>query len=272
MAPKFVDIHSHVHFAAYDEDRDEVMRRAVEEDVWMINVGTQRDTSAAAIALAERFEEGVFATVGLHPIHTEKSYHDKKETGEGAAPFTSRGEVFDVAFYEDLALHPKVVGIGECGLDYYRLSEDSVTLQKEVFVSQIELANKVEKPLMLHIRNAYRDAYELLKGHSKVHGNVHFFAGTWEEAKLFLDLGCTLSFTGVITFTDQYDEVVRNTPLERILTETDAPYITPVPYRGKRNEPLHVREVVRRIAVLKGLSFEETAEAMVANARRVFRL
>lgn len=272
MKPKLVDIHSHVHFAAYDSDRDEVMKRSLEEGVWMINVGTQRDTSESSIALSERYGEGVFATIGLHPIHTEKSYHDTKEIGEGGEAFTSRGETFDPSFYEKLALHEKVVAIGECGLDYYRLGEDSTALQKEVFVSQIELANKVGKPLMLHIRNAYRDAHELLKMHAKVRGNVHFFAGTWEEARWFLDLGFTLSFTGVITFTNQYDEVVRNTPLDVLMTETDAPYIAPIPLRGKRNEPRHVAYVAKRIAEIKGLPLEEVEEAVVSNARRVFSL
>lgn len=272
MEPKFVDTHSHVQFAAYDEDRDAVIKRTLEGGTWMINIGTQRDTSEDAIALAEKYPEGVYASVGLHPIHTDRSYHDTKEFGGEGKAFTSRGETFDFAWYEKLARHPKVVAIGECGLDYYRLSEESAAKQKEVFIEQIELANTVEKPLMLHIRNAYRDAYEILKSRAKVRGNVHFFAGTWEEAKLFLDLGFTISFTGVITFADQYDEVVRNTPLSMILSETDAPYITPIPYRGKRNEPGHVAEVVRRIATLKNLPFEDAGRTLVENARRVFSL
>ncbi len=272
MEPKFIDIHSHVQFTAYDDDRDAVIKRTLESGTWMINVGTQRDTSENAIKLAEKYPEGVFATVGLHPIHTDKSYHDAKEFGGGGEAFTSRGETFDFSSYEKLAWHPKVVAIGECGLDYYRLSKESAEKQKEVFVEQIELANTVEKPLMLHIRNAYRDAYDILKSHAKVRGNAHFFAGTWEEAKLFLDLGFTISFTGVITFAGQYDDVVRNTPLSMILSETDAPYVTPIPHRGKRNEPVHVAEVVRRIALLKSLPFEDVRQALAANARKVFSL
>jgi len=123
---------------------------------------------------------------------------------------------------------------------------------------------------MLHIRNAYADAYEIVKAHANVPGDVHFFAGTWEEGKKFLDLGFTLSFTGVITFASQYDEVIRNAPLSMILSETDAPYITPTPNRGKRNEPVHVREVVKRVAELKNLPFEEVQKTLFANARRVF--
>lgn len=275
MEPKYVDVHAHVNFKAYEEDRGEVIDRALSEGVWMMNVGTQKDTSAFAVEVAEKYEKGVYASVALHPIHTSASYHDTKELGEEGKAFTSRGEVFDTSYYEELARKDVVRAIGECGLDYYRLDEDTMEKQTRVFIEHIELANKVNKPLMLHIRSgsgrsAYKDAAEILKKHAKVKGDVHFFAGTWEEAKLFLDMGFTLSFTGVITFTHDYDEVVRNTPLDMILSETDCPYITPTPYRGKRNEPLHVREVVKAIARIKGEHEEKVRAQLVENAKRVF--
>ncbi len=278
MVPKYIDIHSHVNFKAFDEDRDEVIRRALENDTWVINVGTQLDTSKKAVEMALGYKEGVYAIIGLHPIHTGASYHDEKELGEGGKEFTSRGEIFNKEEYRKLLAQPKVVAIGECGLDYYRLEEDSIAKQKKDFIAQIELANEFDKPLMLHIRNnpkekkynAYFDALEILKKNSKVKGDVHFFAGTWEEAKGFLDFGFTLSFTGVVTFTHDYDEVIRNTPLDMIMSETDAPYVTPTPHRGKRNEPSYVREVVKKIALIKNLPEEEVALAIVANARRVF--
>lgn len=268
---KYVDVHSHLQFVAYDVDREEAYARARQEDVALITVGTQFDTSHAAALFAQE-HEGVFATVGLHPIHTSKSFHDAKELGEWNREFTSRGEVFDAAAYRALALNPKVVAIGECGLDYYRLTEETKAIQKEAFEAQIALAREVNKPLMLHIRNAYEDALAILKAHPGVRGNVHFFAGSWEIARKFLDLGFSLSFTGVITFTHDYDDVVRNMPLEQILTETDAPYITPVPFRGKRNEPLHVREVVKKVAAIRGISEEDARVATVSNAKRVFGL
>ena len=276
MEPKYIDVHSHVQFKAYDEDRDAVVERTLAEGVHMMNVGTQRDTSLAAVAMAEKYD-GVYAAIALHPVHTSKSFHDEKELGEEGKAFTSRGEEFDPAFYEELAQHPKVKAIGECGLDYYRLEEDTVARQKEVFVQHIQVANKVHKPLMLHIRSgsgrsAYEDAAELLAAHATVKGDVHFFAGNWEEAKLFLDMGFTLSFTGVITFTHDYDDVVRKTPLDMILSETDCPYITPTPFRGRRNEPMHVREVVKAIARIKGLDEEVVRKALVENAQRVFGL
>lgn len=276
--PKYIDIHSHVNFKAFDEDRDAVIREALENDTWVINVGTQIDTSRKAVEMANEYPEGVYAIIGLHPIHTGASYHDEKELGEGGAEFTSRGEVFDKDAYRELLKDPKVVGIGECGLDYYRCTPETIEKQKQAFIEQIEIANEFNKPLMLHIRNnptdkthnSYFDALDLLKIHSKVKGDVHFFAGNWEEAKAYLDFGFTISFTGVITFTHDYDEVIRNVPLDMIMTETDSPYVTPVPYRGKRNTPLYVSEVAKKIAEIKGLPEDEVAKAIIQNAKRVF--
>jgi TatD DNase family protein len=268
---KYFDAHTHVNFVAYDEDREATIQRAKDAGVGMNVVGTQKDTSAAAIALAEKYDN-IYATIGLHPIHTSKSYHDEKELGEGGKEFTSRGEAFDMKIYEEFGRHPRVIAIGECGLDYFRLDEKTKETQKDAFVQQIELANTLGKPLMLHIRNAYDDALEVLRAHAKVKGDVHFFAGDWDIAKKFLDLGFTLSFTGVVTFTHDYDEVVKNAPLDMILSETDAPYITPVPLRGKRNEPAYVEHVVRKIAEIRGEDFEGVAQQLMANARRVFSI
>ncbi|MCE9549182.1 TatD family hydrolase [Candidatus Nomurabacteria bacterium] len=285
MEPKYIDIHSHTNFIAFDADRDEVIRRSLDNDTWVINVGTQVDTSKKAVEMAHQYEKGVYAIIGLHPIHTGASFHDKKELGEEGKEFTSRGEMFNKNTYRELLKDKKVVAIGECGLDYYRMDEESITKQKNAFIEQIELANEFNKPLMLHIRNnpedktcnAYFDSLEILKQHlnSKSlpagrRGDVHFFAGNLEEAKAFLDFGFTLSFTGVITFASSYDEVIKNTPLDMIMSETDAPYVTPAPHRGKRNEPYYVKEVVKKIALIKNLPEEEVAQALVANAKRVF--
>lgn len=272
MTPKYIDIHSHVNFTAFDQDRDEVIKRALENYTWVINVGTQVDTSRKAVEMANQYKEGVYAIIGLHPIHTGASYHDKKELGEEGKEFTSRGEKFDKESYRELLKDKKVVAIGECGLDYYRMDEKSIEKQKKAFIEQIELANEFNKPLMLHIRSAYADALDILKKYSRVKGDVHFFAGTTEEAKAFVDFGFTLSFTGVITFTHDYDEVIKNTPLNMILSETDAPYVSPAPYRGRRNEPSYVREVVKRIAEIKNLPETEVTDAVVSNAKRVFKI
>lgn len=285
--PKYIDIHSHVNFKAFDEDRDEVIKRALDNDTWIINVGTQIDTSRKAVEMANKYKEGVYAIIGLHPIHTGASFHDEKELGEGGAEFTSRGETFDKESYRELLRDPKVVAIGECGLDYFRCDTEYIEKQKHAFIAQIELANEFDKPLMLHIRNnkekpelnAYMDALEILKKYSKVNpakdgarGNVHFFAGGIKEAIAFTDFGFTLSFTGVITFTTDYDEVIKDISIDMIMSETDSPYVSPVPYRGKRNEPSYVSEVVRKIAEVKGLPEDEAAKIIIANARRVFAI
>lgn len=294
MQFNFIDIHSHVNFVAFDTDRKEVLERAHDAGVAVINVGTQADTSRKAIEIAEQ-NEGVYAIVGLHPVHTTKSHHDVKELGEGGKEFTSRGEIFDAAVYREMLKHPKVVGIGECGLDYYHLDEDSIKKQKQDFESQIALANEAGKPLMLHVReavsgtadtyagvgsagadrrprSAYRDALEILKSSAKVRGNFHFFAGSWEEGKEILDAGFNLSFTGVITFARDYDEVIRNTPLDRIMSETDSPYVSPAPFRGKRNEPAHVREVVKKIAEIRSEDFEKVRSQILQNAPEFFKI
>jgi TatD DNase family protein len=280
MEFKYIDIHAHVNFKAFDEDRKEAIQRALDAGVMVMNVGTQIDTSKKAVEMAHEFPEGVYAIIGLHPIHTGASFHDVKELGEEGKAFTSRGEEFNGDAYRELLKDPKVVAIGECGLDYYRCTEETIAKQKEAFIEQIKLANEFKKPLMLHIRNnpedkthnAYADSLEILKEHSEMKGDVHFFAGSLEDAKAFVDFGFTLSFTGVVTFTKDYDEVVKATPLEMIMSETDSPYITPIPYRGKRNEPLYVKEVVKKIAEIKGLPESEVASTLLSNAKRVFRI
>jgi TatD DNase family protein len=171
------------------------------------------------------------------------------------------------------------VGIGECGFDYFRNGFESKNNQQEIFEKQISIANEVKKPLMLHLRNgmsagqnAYRDAIEILKNHSKVHGDAHFFVGNWEEGRSFIDLGFRLSFTGVITFVRDYDDVIRNAPMNMILSETDSPYVSPIPYRGQRNEPCHVIEVVNMISKIKAQTLDNTASHLVDNAKNLFSI
>ncbi len=274
------DAHTHVQFSAYDGDRDEVIGRALAAGVRMVAVGTQIDTSRAAVALAEKYEH-VWAAVGLHPIHTAKSYHDAQELGggEAAKSFTSRGEAFDNAEYEKLAKHPKVVAIGECGLDYFRFNTDEpqevqVAKQKEAFWEQIALARKVGKPLMIHCRNAFPDLIEILRGNKSDlrPGIVHFFSGTPAEAQTLLSLGFSFTFGGVVTFARDYDATINAIPADRILSETDAPYVSPAPYRGKRNEPAYIIETVKKLAELKGLTLEAMAAQIETNARRIFAL
>lgn len=273
--PRFIDVHTHTQFAAYDGEVEEVVRRALDNGVWVVNVGTQYDTSQAAVELAEQYGEGVYATVGLHPIHTAESYHDEKELGgsEAARSFTSRGEEFDAEVYRELARRQKVVAIGECGLDYYRLDTDTRSKQAEALLRQIELAYKLELPLMIHCRAAFSDLRSILREERdkllQPAGIVHFFSGTKEDANELIDFGFYFSFGGVITFARDYDDVIQYIGLDRIVLETDAPYVAPAPHRGKRNEPSYIVHTAEKLAGLLGVSVDEVAERTTANARAV---
>lgn len=277
----YVDIHTHLNLAAFREDYTETAQRAFDAGVSFINVGTMFETSKRALELAHELSSAgssarAYAAVGLHPVHTSASYHDTKELGGEGKAFTSRGETFDYDAYRRLAEDPSVVAIGECGLDYYRVLEPSAhRKQIEVFEQHVALANELGKPLMLHIRsgsggNAYKDALAILGTQAKVTGNSHFFAGSLDDAKGFWDLGYATSFTGVITFSHDYDEVVCAAPPALIHAETDAPYVAPKPYRGQRNEPLYVREIVARMAQLRGVEEGVWADQLRDNALGLF--
>ncbi len=303
MEIKYIDVHTHINLEAFDGDWKEVEMRTLAEGVAHINVGTSLETSTRAVELANlRFKDrgrtprirgdeeeksesyptygedfsdegnevdeallhGIFATVGLHPVRA----------GGGSA--VEEGEVFTREAYRTLAQDEKVVAIGECGFDYYRVEKDTKEAQEKAFIAQIELANELGKPLMLHVRDvqgsqeAYEDALKVLKQYAKVLGNVHFFAGTYDIARQFWDIGYTTSFTGVITFANQYDDIIKSAPIEMLHAETDAPYVAPKPFRGQRNEPLHVREVYKRIAELRAEDTEKVRIALLENARRLF--
>jgi TatD DNase family protein len=282
--PHYIDIHAHTNFTAFDADRAEVVNRALNAGIWMINIGTQQDTSKKAVEMTQEFPEGVYAIVGLHPVHVNPSFHDADELGAGGKPFTSRGEDFDREFYKKLILearktgNTKIVGIGECGLDYYRpLTEDEKARQIAAFKGQIELALECDLPLMLHVRQAYRDTLDILrfykeKAGDKLRGDAHFFAGSVEEAEEFLNLGFHLSYTGVATFAKQYAELIKATPLDRIMSETDCPYVAPVPMRGKRNEPFFVTYIADKIAGIKGVDPIECRKQLVENAFKLWKL
>lgn len=259
MTPRYVDVHCHVQFDQYDPDRDTLIARMRAEQVAGIVVGVDASSSTQAVMLAEQHEH-LYASVGHHPNHDE---------------------VFDEATLRGLLAHSKVVAVGECGLDYFRSAERKED-QKVLFTKHVALAREFDKPLIIHARpskgtqDAYQDLIAILREakdtYPALRGDIHFFVGGTEEAAALIELGFTLSFTAVITFARDYDEVIRSAPLESILSETDAPYVAPVSRRGERNDPLSVVEVVQRIAQIREQEVEVVREALVRNATRVFAL
>ncbi len=280
---KYIDTHAHLNLKAFAEDFNAVANHCASEGVAVINVGTKETTSARAVELASQYKH-LYAIIGLHPIQTVPGRHDEAEIGEGEQPFKSKGEVFNKEFYRGLAKGEKVVAIGECGFDYWHTELDSYAVQEEAFIAQIELANELKLPLMIHTRgpkpgqdsptrrSVYEDVYETLKQYAKVPFNVHFYAGTFVEAENFFAIGGTISFTGVITFAKDYEEVVRKAPLELIHGETDCPYVSPVPHRGKRCEPWMVQEVYKKIALIKGLDEEVVRLQLIKNAIATYKI
>ena len=268
--PHYFDIHSHVNDVRFDEDRSVVLDRMQECGVSAIMVGTDFMSSKQAATMASFIDRGVYATIGVHPID-------------------DRNEKFNEELFTDLVNSRGVVGIGECGLDYSRLHDVidvavEKTRQHDLFESQIDFAILHDLPLMIHCRDsdksiadAHVDVLAVLKSkknsaHERLRGNIHFFSQTIDIARQYFDLDFTISFTGVITFSREYDEVVRTAPLERIMSETDCPYVTPTPYRGKRNEPVYVEEIVKKIAEIRGEDFEKVRVTLVQNALRVFKI
>src|SRR3989344_854808 len=275
MSPRLIDTHSHLNFQAFREDADDVIDRSLEQGTWMINAGTQFETSRKAIELAEEYGDGVYAAVGLHPIHLFEHHVDEEETS-----FNARGEEFNADSYKELVLRStKVVAIGEFGLDYFRMPKNVNPktvheIQEEITKQHLFLAKSVDKPVMIHCRDAYDELYELLKENYTGPGEIHCFTGTWEQAKKFIDLGFYIALNGIVTFdkTGRSENVVKNLPLEFMILETDAPYLAPEPHRGKRNEPSYLKYTATKIAEIQGVSSEEVAEKTTQNARKLFRI
>jgi TatD DNase family protein len=256
--PKYFDIHSHLNFDDYNTDFEEVIEKLQETETHTICVGTDLESSKRAVDLATNYSE-IYACIGIHPVDDPSRSFDKEA-------------------FAKIVDHPKVVAIGECGLDYFHQDkENDRERQEKLFLDQINFALDYDKPIMIHSRDAYHDLLNILEPLAKTHGtklrgNVHFFAGTLEEAKRFFVIGFTISFTGVITFARNYDEVIKNAPLEMIMSETDAPFVAPIPYRGKRNEPSYVSEVVKKIAEIREIDEEIVRETLIQNTKRVFKI
>ena len=280
---KLIDTHCHVHFPVYDADRREVILRARDHDIGMILVGTKFATSKSAVEMAEWYGEGVWATVGLHPTTASGAdFVDENEDSSSVSPERPviYKEDFDEAAFLKLASHPRVVGIGETGLDYYHFPKEGNVdtckkVQADVLRAHIRIADSVGKTLIIHCRDAHDDLVRILDeeisaGRFVKRGILHCFTGTAEQAAAYVARGCMISFSGVITFPakktapevqESLWRAVKETPLANIIVETDAPYLAPNPHRGKRNEPDFVK-----------FTAEKIAKATTENAKRIFAI
>lgn len=275
--PKIIDSHSHVNFRAFNEDRDAVIDSALDAGTWMVNVGSNFETSRLAVEIAERYVAGVYSAVGIHPIHVLDETYDE-------------GCMLDLAGNSD-----KVVAVGETGLDYFHLMGGTGKLsakkdpekikekQKKLFISHLLLAKKTALPVIFHCRHfekfdAHHDLIVALEEFSAdnqdfvLSGVMHCYTGSAKLAEVYLRLGLYVGFTGVVTFSEEYDEVIDAVPMERMLIETDCPYLSPVPRRGERNVPNNVSLVGEHIARVKGIKKEEVFEQTARNALELFSL
>jgi TatD DNase family protein len=261
---QYFDAHCHVQFSGYDEDRDDVLASMRDSAVGGLVVGTDLESSRKALELVQG-SDTLWASIGLHP--------------------NSAHEWEDADAYRALANDPKVVAIGECGLDNFRPEDPNATKskQREVFEAHIQLAIETGKPLVVHARpskgtmDSYLDALDLLTSYKREHGDrlrgdMHFFVGDVETARGFIELDFTLSYTAVLTFARDYDDVVRYAPLTHLLSETDSPYVAPAPNRGKRNEPTAVIKVVEAIADIRREDSEAVRVHILENTRKLFTL
>jgi len=275
--PKIIDSHAHVNFQAFSEDREIVIDNALNSGTWMVNVGSNFETSRLAVEIAEKHVNGVYAAIGVHPIHVLEDTYDE-------------ACMLDLAGNSD-----KVVAVGETGLDYFHLLNGKGKLadeknpemikekQKKLFFAHLFLAKKLGLPAILHCRHykkydAHRDMLAAMEEFSSINqdfilrGVMHCYTGSAQLAELYLRLGLYIGFTGVVTFSDEYDEAIETVPLERMLIETDCPYLSPEPKRGERNIPENVRFVGEHIARVKGMTSEEIFEQTAQNAVELFSL
>ena len=273
-----IDTHCHLNFQAYKDDADEVIRRALDNDTVMIIPGADITTSKRAALIAGKYKTGVYAAVGLHPVHLQA-----QEFVEEEQKVKMKAEQFERESYARLVALDEVVAIGEVGIDYHYIPKDPAKLkqnkqlQQLTFLQQLELAYDADKPVIVHCREAHDDVLKLLRAfyHNKKkrrqgRGGLHCFSGDWGAAWQYFELGFIISFTGLITFNNTWDELLRKCPLDKLMIETDSPFMAPVPHRGERNEPAYVSEVARHIAEIKKVKFETVAAATTANAQRLF--
>ncbi|MDY0017825.1 MAG: TatD family hydrolase [Candidatus Delongbacteria bacterium] len=252
---KFFESHAHLYFEDFDNDRDELIEQLLSSGIeGIINAGVDLETSLKCIGLAEKYER-IYAACGFHP--NDAAEHDIK----------------DLEVLKTLIQHPKVVAIGETGIDLYR-DRAPLELQKKFFIRQLEIALENDMPVIVHSRSADTETFDIIDQVSlKYKGVFHCYAGNAENALRLIEKGFYISFTGNITYkNNDREEVIRQIPLENILLETDSPFLTPVPFRGKRNDPSKLKLIAEKIAEIKGVSVEEVAEVTTRNSKKLFKI
>ncbi len=247
---KYFDTHAHLNFPDYDKDRDEVVKKSLKEGFSIINIGTDMKENRKVLDIAKNYKEGVYASVGLHPLHIED-------------------EEFLLDNYRELTKEEKVVAIGETGLDYKEKDADKEK-QKKVLKSHISLAEETNLPMIFHCRMAHEDFYKVLKEDFNGKGVVHCFSGGRKEARNYLEMGLFLGINGII-FKMNLEKVIKEVPMEKILLETDCPFLSPIK-DVKRNEPIFIKYIAKEVARIKGIKASEVLEVATNNARNLFNI
>jgi len=260
----FIDTHCHLNFKDYKDESLAIAQKTLREGVFMVVVGSEFKTSRRALELANNFPKGVYSAIGLHPIHTQ-DFLIQNDNENGKYEFRAQAEDFIESDYQAMIdSSSKIVAIGEIGLDYYHIKaknkEEEIEIknkQKDIFIKQLEFAKKNKLPVIIHCRDAHDDLYQILADFREKNdfsddwGVIHCFSGDYQQAQKYFDLGLKISFTGLITFISKWDDVIKKAPLDKVMVETDSPYLSPAPYRGQRNEPLRVKEVLKKIAEIR---------------------
>ncbi|MDD4990232.1 MAG: TatD family hydrolase [Candidatus Pacebacteria bacterium] len=255
----YIDTHAHLDVEQYDNDREQVMKNAIESGVgFIINPSFDLQSAKKAIELANQYEQ-IFVGVGCHPKTKEES-----------------GYVFNKKDFLEIIKSKKVVAVGECGLELVSSKipdaqkKELLEYQKKIFIGQINLAKEFNLPLIVHCRNTHKEVIEILSKENNLQGVIHCFSGSWGDAQKYLEMGFHISFTGIITYANDYDKVVKNAPLDKLLIESDCPYLSPL--KGQRNEPANVKYVAQRIAEVRDEPLERVAEITTQNAKKLFNL
>jgi len=276
-----IDTHSHLNFNAFNIDREKVIKRSLENNIWMINVGTNFETSKKAVEIAQKYEKGVFSSIGLHPINLDTGLVKMKIDESEGSHFEKE---FDYQKYKKLSQSKKVIAMGEIGLDYYwkpktkRKLELFKEKQRTVLCQELELARELNLPVIFHCRMAHPDLIEFLEKNPSIKSKkavAHSFVGSLDELKKYLGFGYYIGFNGIIYKKIEgvnFEELIKNTPLEKLLIETDCPYLAPPQANKERNEPIFVKYIAQTIAEIKKISLEELAEITTKNAKKLFRI